>query len=1087
MPVDLPQLDAVNAVLEAADRDAAEIDVVGPWGAAKTVVALQAAAARGASLLVVTPGRADAEAVYEDLCTFAAPARCALMPAWEVLPTEAMAPADDVVAERMDALKRLAGALEHDEPLYTAIPVRALLQYVVPRDALTSRRLCLSVGQEHDLEDLLATLVDMGYRRELMVEQRGEMSVRGAIFDLFPISGELPYRLEFFGDEIESIRRFEPETQRSVDHVDTFQILPRSEKSFLAKQASGPGGLAPITQYLPANALIALDEPLNVAEDAHAVERQCGDARYFMDWDRMQQHLGRFTRLSLSQLAHDALPGAYPVRRPMESLSGWARDVRGFWEQLHQWERECYSIILICNNTGERKRLYELLEEQGYAPGQGDFHLRVEIGRLRAGFVSPADRLAVLSEREVFGRHYVRRVRRRFEAGTSITAFSDLRAGDYIVHGVHGIGRYEGLRRFAGKPGDFLAIRYAGGDMLYVPAGEIDQVQKYIGGDGAMPKIDKLGGASWARTKKRVKKAVHDMTEELVKLYAAREAEDGHAFSPDTPWQAEFEDAFEYEETPDQARAISEVKGDMESPRPMDRLLCGDVGYGKTEVALRAAFKAVMDGRQAAVLVPTTVLAQQHYATFTERLADYPLRVEVLSRFRSAKDQIHTIDGLKSGEVDVVIGTHRLLSKDLAFKNLGLLVIDEEQRFGVAQKEKIKRLRTHVDVLTMTATPIPRTLHLSLMGSRDMSVINTAPNDRLPIHTCIDAFDEDLIREAIRREVAREGQVFFVHNRVQTILSIAEVVRRLVPDVRMAVAHGQMPERQLERVMTAFIRKETDVLVCTTIIGSGLDIPNANTIIINRADRFGLAELYQLRGRVGRYKHRAFAYLLIPGDRVPSEDAQKRLKALEEFSALGAGFRVAMRDLEIRGCGNILGGEQHGHIAAVGYDTYTQLIQEAVAELKGQPVIRRTLPPFEIAADAYVPEAYVPSEAQKITLYKRISGILSIEAADEMYNELADRFGRPPAPVKRLIDIMRVRAVGADVGVKTMSAGGDRVSVEFLSSELFERQARNALKEAFGPAIEFAWQDGASVSLRLGEKGDPVQVAEHLLRMLSEF
>jgi len=1087
MPVDLPQLDAVKAVLEAADREAGEIDLVGPWGAAKTVVAFQAAAARESSLLVVTAGRADAEAVYEDLCTFAGEDRCALMPAWEVLPTDVMAPADDIVAERMDALKRLAGALEDGRPLYTAIPVRALLQYVAPRKELTSRRLCLSVGQEYDLEDLLATLVDMGYRRELMVEQRGEMSVRGGIFDLFPISGELPCRLEFFGDEIESIRRFEPETQRSVDRLDTVQVLPRSEKAFLAQQASGPGGLAPIAQYLPANTLIALDEPLNVAEDARAVERQCGDARYFMDWAAAQRHLAPFTRLSLSQLAHDTRPGARSVRRAMESISGWARDVQGFWEQLHIWEMEQYTVILICNNTGERKRLYELLEEQGYTPGQGDYDLRVEIGRLRPGFVSSADRLAVLSEREVFGRHYVRRVRRRFEAGAGITTFSDLRAGDYVVHVVHGIGRYEGLRRFGGKPGDFLAIRYAGGDMLYVPAGEIDQVEKYIGGDGAMPKIDKLGGGSWARTKKRVKKAVHDMTQELVKLYAAREARDGHAFSADTPWQAEFEDAFEYEETPDQARAIAEVKADMQSSRPMDRLLCGDVGYGKTEVALRAAFKAVMDGRQAAVLVPTTVLAQQHHATFTERLADYPVRVEVLSRFRSAKEQADSIDGLKSGEVDIIIGTHRLLSKDVAFKNLGLLVIDEEQRFGVAQKEKIKQLRTHVDVLTMTATPIPRTLHLSLMGSRDMSVINTAPNDRLPIHTCIESFDEDLIREAIRREVAREGQAFFLHNRVQTITPMAELLRRLVPEVRLAVAHGQMPERQLERVMTAFIRKETDVLVCTTIIGSGLDIPNANTIIMNRADRFGLAELYQLRGRVGRYKHRAFAYLLIPGDRVPTEDAQKRLKALEEFSALGAGFRIAMRDLEIRGCGNILGGEQHGHIAAVGYEAYTHLIQEAVAELKGEAVARRTLPPFEIAADAYVPEAYVPSAAQKITLYKRISGILSIEAADEMYDELADRFGRPPAPVKRLIDIMRVRALGADVGVKTMSAGRDRVSVEFLSSQLFGRQARNALKEAFGSAIEFAWQDRPTVSLRVTEEGDAVQVAEHLLRMLSEF
>jgi len=1063
------------------------VDVVGAWGAGKTVMALQTAAARDSSLLVVTAGRTEAEAVYEDLCTFAGEDRCALLPAWEVLATDVMAPADDIVAERMDTLKRLAGAMEHGETLYTAISVRALMQYVVPPEQLVSRRLRISVGEEHDLEDLLATLVDMGYRRELMVEQRGEMSVRGGIFDLFPISAELPYRMELFGDTVESIRRFEPETQRSIERVETLDVLPRSEKALLAGQAQGQDGPAPVTAYLPDDALVVLDEPLNVAEDARAVERQCAGDGNYMGWDQAQGRLERFTRVMLSQLAHDPLPGTRPVRRSMQSISGWTGHIEGFWAQLREWESNRYTVRLICNNTGERKRLYELLAEQGYAPGQGPFDLRVELGRLRPGFASPDDRLAVLSEREIFGRHYVRRVRRRFEASAGLTAFGDLRTGDYIVHIVHGIGRYEGLRRFAGKPGDFLAVRYAGGDMLYVPAGEIDQVQKYVGGEGAVPRVDKLGGASWARTRKRVKKAVRDMTEELVKLYAAREAQGGHAFGPDTPWQAEFEDAFEYDETPDQDRAIVEVKADMESARPMDRLLCGDVGFGKTEVALRAAFKAVMDGRQVAVLVPTTVLAQQHHVTFSERLADYPIRVDVLSRFRSAKDQAHTVDGLKSGEVDIVIGTHRLLSKDIGFKDLGLLIIDEEQRFGVAQKERIKHLRTRVDVLAMSATPIPRSLRLSLMGSRDMSVINTAPNDRLPIHTCIESFDEELIREAIRREVTREGQVFFLHNRVQTILSVAELVQRLAPDVRIAVAHGQMPERRLERVMTSFIRKEVDVLVCTTIIGSGLDIPNANTIVISRADCFGLAELYQLRGRVGRYKHRAFAYLLIPGDRVPSEDAQKRLKALEEFSALGAGFRIAMRDLEIRGCGNILGAEQHGHIAAVGYETYAQLIQEAVAELKGEPVGRRALPPFEVAEDAHIPEAYVPSEAQKITLYKRISGILTVEAADEMYDELSDRFGRVPGPVKRLIDIMRVRALGADVGVKAMSGGRDRVSMEFGSAQLLGRDARRALEEEFGGSLEFAWQDRPTVSLAVNREGGPVRTAERLLRKLAEF
>jgi transcription-repair coupling factor (superfamily II helicase) len=656
-----------------------------------------------------------------------------------------------------------------------------------------------------------------------------------------------------------------------------------------------------------------------------------------------------------------------------------------------------------------------------------------------------------------------------------------------VVHDIHGIGRFTGLRRFAGKSGDFLAVQYAGGDMLYVPVTSIDMIQKYMAGEGATPKVDRLGGATWARTKRRVKKAVRDMTEELVKLYALRQAQEGHAFSPDAPWHYEFEDAFEYDETPDQARSIDEVKADMESPKVMDRLICGDVGYGKTEVALRTAFKAVMDARQVAVLVPTTVLAQQHFTTFSERLADYPVRVEMLSRFQTPKEQKATVERLKSGEVDIVIGTHRLLSKDVEFKSLGLLVIDEEHRFGVAQKEKLKKLRTHVDVLTLPATPIPRTLHLSLSGIRDMSIINTAPNDRLPIHTCIETYDDGLIQEAILRELRRKGQVFYLHNRVQTILSVAEGVQRLAPTARVGVAHGQMPEAQLERMMAAFIRKEIDVLVCTSIIGSGLDIPNANTIIMERADRFGLADLYQLRGRVGRYKHRAFAYLLVPGDRVPTEGAQKRLKALEEFSSLGSGFRIAMRDLEIRGSGNILGAQQHGHIVAVGYETYMQMIQDAVAEIKGQPIVRRILPPFDVAVDAYIPGEYVPSEAQKMTLYKRIAGLLHVEDVREMQDELTDRFGKPPAPVRRLLEVMRVRAHGADVGATAIVAGKDAVTIAFESLHRIGRKVRSALTEQFGRRVTYSWQDHPAITFAPSAGEDPIQAAEALLTAIAEL
>jgi transcription-repair coupling factor (superfamily II helicase) len=1089
MAVRLPQLDIVaQAVAALGTKGATSVEIVGPWGSAKPLVAVQTAQAVECPLLYITAGRIDAESAHEDLATFAGEDRCLLFPAWEVLPTDAMAPADDVVAERMNTLKNLAAALETGEARHVVAPVRSLLQYVIDRRRLVDRTVLLRVGEEHDFDDLLTKLIDLGYTRELMVEQRGEMSVRGGIFDVFPISSTLPYRIEFFGDEIESIRRFEPETQRSVERVSSIQIPPRSEKAALLAQADAPGLRCAVWDYFPPGSVVAMDEPMAIAEEALNVEAQCADARFFMSWQHALERLGAFRRLTLAQVAHQRAQGAVRVVASMESITGWSGNTGGFWDQLRRWDNDGYTVQLLCNNTGERQRLFELLEEQGYRLGRDAFDLRVDIGSLRAGFVSGKDRLAILSEREMFGRRYMRRVRRRFEAGAAITAFSDLKPGDYLVHVDHGIGRYLGLRRFPGKAGDFLAAQYAGGDMVYVPVTHIDLVQKYVAGEGDVPKVDKLGGATWARKKARVKKAVRDMTQELLQLYAARLARAGHAFSGDTHWQTEFEDAFEYEETPDQARAIVEVKRDMESPKPMDRLICGDVGFGKTEVALRAAFKAVMDGKQVAVLVPTTILALQHYSTFSERIADYPIRVEILSRFRSPKEQRDTVERLKSGEVDILIGTHRIISKDIQFKDLGLVVIDEEQRFGVAQKEKLKHLRTTVDLLTMTATPIPRTLHFSLMGARDMSIINTAPNDRLPTHTCIAHFDEDLIREALEREIRRQGQVFFLHNRVQTIIPVAEFVQKLVPTARVAIAHGQMHEHQLEDVMHAFINKEIDVLVCTTIIGSGLDIPNANTIIINRADQFGLAELYQLRGRVGRYKHRAFAYLLVPGDRALSEDAQKRLKAIEEYSVLGAGYLVAMRDLEIRGCGNILGAEQHGHIASVGYETYSDLIQEAVAELRGEPVKRRVLPPFDVALDAYIPEEYVLSEMQKITLYKRIAGLGSVEEVAEMHDELNDRFGRPPQPVRRLLDVMRVRAQAAEAGVKRLAATKDAITVEFVSERFVSRKVRSALGVQFGSRIRFAWQDVPSATLSLDpESADhPIQAAERLLHAFTE-
>jgi transcription-repair coupling factor (superfamily II helicase) len=1081
MPIEIPTLQSASSVVQQLESGAARVDCVGAWAAGKTLLAVQTAQALGRSLLFVTPGRLDAEAVFEDLITFAGEENAAYLPPWEVLPTDAMAPADDIVAERLNTMRRLLAARETGTPIYLAAPLRAVQQRLADPLTIAAQTVTFRVDEECDREAVVQQLVKLGYQREVMVEQRGHLSVRGGILDVFPASEELPFRIEFFGDTIESIRRFEPETQRSVDDADHVTVLPRSEKATLES-----GTLTSLAAYLPGNTFVVLSEPAALDQEAAMLADMLGESDFFASYEDALDELAQFDTVRVAQLPFKAKTETPRITARMNTIPSWQGQPEAFWDQLKQWDQDGYTARLLCANSGERRRLLELVHEQGYRPGRDDFDLRVDVGRLSSGFTSQEDRLAVLSEREMFGRKHIRRRRRRFTAGTALTTFSDLNIGDYVVHAQHGIGRYGGIRRFDGRPGDFMMLQYAAGDTIYVAVTHIDLIEKYTGGDGASPKIDRIGGKTWARTKSRVKKAVKDMTEELVKLYAAREGGGGHAFPQDTPWQHEFEDAFEYDETPDQARAIEDIKRDMQSKNPMDRLICGDVGFGKTEVALRGVFKAVQDGMQAAVLAPTTVLAEQHYHTFAERFADYPISVAMVSRFRTAKENKATIERLKSGEVDVVVGTHRILSKDVEFRNLGLVVIDEEQRFGVAQKEKFKHLRTQVDVLAMSATPIPRTLNMAFMGVRDMSIISTAPNDRLPVHTCVEVFDEALVQEAIQRELAREGQVFFVHNRVQTILPFVKMVRELVPAARVAVGHGQMPERELENVMAQFVRCDIDVLVCTTIIGSGIDIPNANTIIINDAQNFGLSELYQLRGRVGRYKHRAFAYLLIPGEKALSEDAQKRLKALEEFSTLGSGFRIAMRDLEIRGAGNLLGGEQSGNINAVGFDTYQDLLREAVSELKGDVPRQRKLPAFEANVDAFIPDTYITTESQRVTLYKRIANVLEPDAAEEMDAEIADRFGEPPGPVKRLLQVMHVRVLGAQLGVRRIAAGKTNVSIEFEPGAPLNRAASQRLTAQFGGEVRINWSDAPNVSLPLERSEDVLDVTHTVLKTIED-
>ncbi len=1020
--------DRVVEALETSRRSC--VEVYGLWASARAHLAVGVAKRLGCNLLIVAAGRSESEDIHDDVCTFADPERVMLFPSWQVLPGDEVGPSDEIMSERLATLERLAFAPGEAKPFYVIASVRSAVQLVVPKELLASRTVVVQRGDALPISELNRKLSGLGYERTTMVDRPGEISIRGGIFDIYPISSEMPYRLEFFGDEIDSIRTFDPATQRSVQRVESVRVLPRSEKELNEVLLREKKLSDALTDYLPADTLVVIDEPVSIAAEAQEVDCEFADDPGTLSWSSLTERLAPFRQLVVGQLAQDK-PRGQRIFTETKSMAGWEGNLQLFWDQLRQWWHDDYEVVFVCNNDGERRRLKELLADGDYEVDVPDSRLRTTIGRLRGGFSVPDQRLAILSGKELFGRHYWRRPRRRFSFGAPIYALEDLRTGDYVVHVEHGVGKYLGLTRLEDKKGDFVTIGYQSGDKLYVPITQISLVQKYVGADSVAPPLDKIGGAAWAKTKEKVSRAVKDMTAELLELYAARQTLEGFRLPPDTVWQKEFEDAFPYQETPDQAKAILDVKNDMEQPRPMDRLICGDVGYGKTEVAMRAAFKAAMEDKQAVVLAPTTILAQQHYNTFKERFADYPVIIEMLSRFRNRAEQREILHRLEQGTIDIVIGTHRLISKDVRFRDLGLVVIDEEQRFGVAHKERLKQLRKLVDVITLSATPIPRTLHLSLMGVRDMSVINTAPEDRIPIHTTVIGYDDNVIREAIMRELARDGQVFFVHNRIDTIYSAAARLQKLVPKAQIAIAHGRMLGRDLERGMIDFVNKRIDILVSTTIIESGLDIPNVNTILINRADCFGLADLYQLRGRVGRYKHRAYAYLLVPGERALTEVARKRLKTLQDFTDLGSGYKIALRDLEIRGAGNILGVEQHGHVAALGFELYCQLVEEAARELRGEKVKRRILPVVDLGIDAYLPDQYIPSPAQKIAFYKRISAAQTQKQLDEIGEELADRYGPLPPEAQMLMATMSLRLMGADTGVELVGRARNMLLFKF--------------------------------------------------------
>jgi transcription-repair coupling factor (superfamily II helicase) len=945
-------------------------------------------------------------------------------------------------AERALVCRRLLAS----EPIVVVATRAALDVPLPPRAEFADRLLRLSVGDRLDRELLLEALAEARYERADTVVEVGQYSVRGGIVDIFSPAHAAPARLEFFGDDVETIRLFDPTSQRSTVVLNELSVLPLPD----GQQNQSPSR-AGLLDYLPAAAPVVVDSPKLLDDTGDEAAARTPIAT--LAGDRQLIELTLVAGTSAGDTS-----GTTEVVLDTQAIPSFGGQFRRLAADLQRWRDEGFRVLFVAADTHQAEHLQKILREHQFeatvpSPGgwasqpvagdpAGHPWLTVLVGECSAGFFLPALGLIVLSEQEVYGARRRSLARPKYQRGSPITAFTDLEVGDLVVHEDHGIGRYLGLRTMSigDRDGDFLLLEYAERNQLYLPVDRLDLISKYLGGDEEAARLDRLGGAQWQRVKESVRAALREMAEALLRLYAARAVAEGKAFSPDTPWQHEFEAAFRFEETPDQLRAIEEAKRDMERTRPMDRLVAGDVGYGKTEVALRAAFKAVADGYQVAVLVPTTVLAQQHWNTFSDRFAPFPAKVELLSRFRSAKEQKLVLDTLRQGAVDVVIGTHRLLSKDVSFKNLGLLIVDEEHRFGVAHKERMKQLRASVDVLALTATPIPRTLYMSLSGVRDMSVIETAPLERLPVETFVRRFSKAVIKEALERELARGGQVFFVHNRIQSLPSMVRLIQELVPEARIVMAHGQMRERELEATMVRFVTGQADVLVSTAIVESGLDIPASNTIIVNRADRFGLAQLYQLRGRVGRERQQAYAYLLVPADGRVDEQAQRRLRVLQELTELGSGFKLALRDLEIRGAGNLLGPEQHGHIAAVGYDLYSKLLAEAVRELHGEPTAAAVEPVISVPVEGLLPEDYVPEVNQRLALYKRLAAAENESAVSELGAELADRFGPLPPVARQLLDTVRIRVAARALAVEKVEVGEEKALITFAPTTQVDPQ-----------------------------------------------
>ena len=976
-----------------------------------------------------------------------------------------------LIRQRMKVIK----ALLEEKELTVVTSIDGCMDFLESLEKIKEQLIHYESDSTVDIEQLKNQLVVLGYERVGQVEMPGQFSVRGGIVDIYCLTEENPWRIELWGDEIDSIRSFDPESQRSLENLEELTIYP-------AVEHIGDKDMVSFLDYFPKErTIIFLDEPNRLTEKGGAVEEEYRQSRmhreekgsrnlpenWLCSFEQLQKELNK--RNCISVCALEPKQAGWKVREKfyleVKSISAYNNSFELLVKDLHQYKKQGYRIALLSGSRTRAERLAKDLQEEGLAAFYGQDYDReicpgeimVVYGHAKKGFEYPLIKFAVMTESDIFGQEQKKKKKKNY-SGSRIQDFAELSVGDFVVHEKHGLGIYRGIEKVEVDRivKDYIKIEYRGGSNLYIPATQLDCLQKYSGADASKaPKLNKLGTQEWNKTKSKVRGAVKNIAKELVELYAVRQEKEGYVCGPDTVWQREFEEMFPYEETEDQLSAIEDAKRDMESTRIMDRLICGDVGYGKTEVALRAAFKEVQESRQVAYLAPTTILAQQIYNTFVQRMKEFPVRVELLCRFRTPAQQKKAIEDLKKGQVDVIIGTHRILSKDVQFKNLGLLIVDEEQRFGVTHKEKIKQLKKDVDVLTLTATPIPRTLHMSLIGIRDMSVLEEPPMDRMPIQTYVMEYDEETVREAINRELRRGGQVYYVYNRVTDIADVALRIAKLVPDARVDFAHGQMSERELENVMYSFVNGDIDVLVSTTIIETGLDISNVNTMIIHDSDRYGLSQLYQLRGRIGRSNRTAYAFLMYRKNVMLKETAEKRLAAIREYTDLGSGFKIAMRDLELRGAGNLLGAQQHGHMNAVGYDLYCKMLNEAVKEAKGIHTMEDFETSVDLNVDAYIPDSYISNEFQKLDIYKRIAGIETQQDYDDMLEELLDRFGEPGKAVLNLLAIAKLKAIAHQGYVTEIKQTGKTVRFTLYEKARLNTEGFPALMQKYRRGLQF--------------------------------